>query len=188
MRRSTATVIGAVIGAALFAGARLGTPPVGTSSHTTADPGVDPDVMPTGDAAPASAGPTPSPSAGAVPPPSGGPVATTPTGGSTRTTAAPPPAGGTSLRNGTYPGSSITHKYGTLKVTITVAGGKISAITESYTTSLRVSEEINRDALPKLRQQALVAQSARIDTVSGATYTSNAYRTSLQAAIDRARG
>ena len=41
-------------------------------------------------------------------------------------------------------------------------------------------------AAPTLRREALAAQSAKIDTVSGATYTSEGYRQSLQAAIDAA--
>ncbi len=49
------------------------------------------------------------------------------------------------------------------------------------------SDEINAGAMPRLRAEALTAQSADIDTVSGATYSSNGYRESLQAAIDKAR-
>jgi len=47
-------------------------------------------------------------------------------------------------------------------------------------------DQINGYALPELRQQALQAQSARIDGVSGATVTSDGYRESLQAALDAA--
>ncbi|WP_346265745.1 FMN-binding protein [Streptomyces sparsogenes] len=42
------------------------------------------------------------------------------------------------------------------------------------------------NSVPKLNQAALTAQSARIDTVSGATYTSEGYRKSLQSALDKA--
>jgi uncharacterized protein with FMN-binding domain len=193
MRRPTAAVVGTIAGTALLVGARLGTPPAGDPAGQLAeDPAGAPDQ----------ATPTTTGSAarhpGAVPPSgTGRPTAPAPT----RTTASPKRTAtataartrssaptSTGLRAGTYPGSTVTHKYGTLRVTITVAGGRISAITESYATSLKVSEQINQDALPKLRQEALAAQSARIDTVSGATYTSGAYRTSLQAAIDRAGG
>ena len=45
---------------------------------------------------------------------------------------------------------------------------------------------INQRAAPILCQEALDAQNAEIDTVSGATYTSRGYRTSLQAALDAA--
>jgi uncharacterized protein with FMN-binding domain len=49
----------------------------------------------------------------------------------------------------------------------------------------RHSRDISRAAAPVLREEALRAQSARIDTVSGATYTSEGYRPSLQAALDQ---
>ncbi|KUL20696.1 hypothetical protein ADL12_48310 [Streptomyces regalis] len=48
------------------------------------------------------------------------------------------------------------------------------------------SRDINSTAVPKLNQETLQAQSADIDTVSGATYTSAGYRQSLQSALDRA--
>ena len=47
-------------------------------------------------------------------------------------------------------------------------------------------QEINAYALPVLREETLAAQSAHIDTVSGATVTSDGYRESLQAALDAA--
>jgi len=93
-------------------------------------------------------------------------------------------AGG--LRGGTFAGVPVTHKYGTLQLTITVSGGKITDIKAAYSTASPVSKQINADALPKLRTEALQIQSAKVHTVSGATYTSNAYRTSLQSAIDKA--
>jgi uncharacterized protein with FMN-binding domain len=46
--------------------------------------------------------------------------------------------------------------------------------------------EINNEALPILNEEALSAQSAQIDTVSGATYTSDGYIRSLQSALDKA--
>jgi uncharacterized protein with FMN-binding domain len=48
------------------------------------------------------------------------------------------------------------------------------------------SQGISSDAGPQLRSEALRAQSARINTVSGATYTSDGYAQSLQSALDRA--
>ncbi len=48
------------------------------------------------------------------------------------------------------------------------------------------SVAISAGAVPILRTEALHAQSAKIDAVSGATYTSEGYRTSLQSAIDKA--
>ncbi len=49
------------------------------------------------------------------------------------------------------------------------------------------SVRINARALPTLRTEVLTAQTAHVDTVSGATYTSDAYTRSLQSAIDQAR-
>jgi uncharacterized protein with FMN-binding domain len=71
-------------------------------------------------------------------------------------------------------------------VTITVSGGRITQATATYPTSGQ-SGVINGKAIPKLNQETLQAQNADIDTVSGATLTSEAYRNSLQAAVDRAR-
>ncbi|MFJ7068456.1 FMN-binding protein [Streptomyces sp. NPDC101115] len=48
------------------------------------------------------------------------------------------------------------------------------------------SREISSEAIPRLNQRTLAAQSANIDSVSGATYTSAGYRQSLQSALDRA--
>jgi uncharacterized protein with FMN-binding domain len=57
-----------------------------------------------------------------------------------------------------------------------------------YPTDNPRDQEINSYALPRLRTEALQAQSAEIDTVSGATYTSDGYRQSLQSALDSAGG
>lgn len=189
MRRPAAAVLGAITGITLLVGAKVGThTPKDTGSQLAGDPLTGPETpasgpQATGDPlASASPGAT-GPAATAAPQPTGTAPGPKPTGTST----GPAPTSGPGLKSGTFAGSTITHQYGTLRVTITVSGGRITAIAESYTTHLTVSERINKDALPKLRQEALAAQSARIDTVSGATYTSGAYRSSLQAAIDRAK-
>jgi uncharacterized protein with FMN-binding domain len=49
------------------------------------------------------------------------------------------------------------------------------------------TNSISAQAAPLLRQEALAARSASIDTISGASYTSDGYRRSLQAALDRAK-
>lgn len=93
------------------------------------------------------------------------------------------PSGG----SGTATGAVAQTRWGPVQVRITVSGGKITDVT-----AVRVPDgnhrdrEINDYAVPVLRQEALVAQSARIDTVSGATVTSDGYRESLQSAIDAA--
>jgi uncharacterized protein with FMN-binding domain len=72
-------------------------------------------------------------------------------------------------------------------VTITVAGGKVTGVqVPTYPDNNGRDREINAYALPILRQETLAAQSAHIDTVSGATVTSDGYIESLQAALDAA--
>ena len=81
----------------------------------------------------------------------------------------------------------VQTKYGPVQVRITVAGGRITDVTAPQLPSSHgESVRINQRAAPILRQEALDAQNAEIDTVSGATYTSRGYRTSLQAALDAA--
>ncbi|WP_250009872.1 FMN-binding protein [Actinoplanes sp. M2I2] len=87
----------------------------------------------------------------------------------------------------TYTGSVASTRWGNVQVTITVADGKITDVAVPvYPTENGRDQEINAYALPVLRQETLAAQSADIDTVSGATVTSDGYLTSLQAALDAA--
>lgn len=84
--------------------------------------------------------------------------------------------------------STATNKRGPVQVQITVANGQISNVVALQTpTADRKSSPINQRATPTLASEALSAQSASIDAVSGATYTSDGYKTSLQSAIDLAR-
>src|SRR5512142_1065084 len=113
---------------------------------------------------------------GAAPAPTG----TAPTGGGAPASGA---AGGTT----TYRGSAARTRWGTVQVTIIVANGRITTVTvPKYPNGNGRDKEINAYALPILKQETLAAQSANIDTVSGATVTSNGYKQSLQAAVDAA--
>jgi len=67
-----------------------------------------------------------------------------------------------------------------------ISGGKLTNASASYAASSSESQQISANAFPKLRQEALAAQSANIASVSGATYTSSAYKSSLQAALNAA--
>ncbi|MET7969648.1 FMN-binding protein [Micromonospora sp. NPDC005305] len=89
--------------------------------------------------------------------------------------------------DGTATGSVAQTRWGPVQVKITVSGGRITdvAVLQVPDGNHR-DQEINDYAVPILRQEALAAQSARIDTVSGATVTSDGYRESLQSAIDAA--
>lgn len=93
-----------------------------------------------------------------------------------------------SLKNGTYSGTTATNPYDDIRVAITVSGGKITNITTPVLTGdTGHSDEINHYAVPQLTQQALSSQSAQIDGVSGASYTTQSYTESLQSAIDQAK-
>jgi uncharacterized protein with FMN-binding domain len=94
--------------------------------------------------------------------------------------------GGSSV-SGTFAGDTAETRYGPVQVQITVANGKITDVTAlQLTNSDGRSVQISQQAAPILRQEALQAQSAQIQSVSGATFTSEGYTTSLQSAIDKA--
>jgi uncharacterized protein with FMN-binding domain len=96
------------------------------------------------------------------------------------------PAGGSSV-SGTFAGDTAQTQYGPMQVQITVTKGKITDITAlQLTDEGGRSVQISAQAAPILRQEALQAQSAQIQSVSGATFTSEGYTTSLQSAIDKA--
>jgi uncharacterized protein with FMN-binding domain len=87
----------------------------------------------------------------------------------------------------TVDGGVASTQYGNVQVAITVTGSRITDVTALHLTdSSGHSARISAYAAPILRREALAAQSAQIDMVSGATYTSEAYRQSLQSAIDAA--
>lgn len=103
----------------------------------------------------------------------------------TRKTAPPRPA--TTLASAVGP--AIQTQYGIVQVKATTRGGVLAeAQVVALTPDSGRSQEIESQAIPILHEEALRAHSANIDLVSGATYTSEGYISSLQAAIDRARG
>ncbi|QKW21979.1 FMN-binding protein [Kitasatospora sp. NA04385] len=113
----------------------------------------------------------------------GGAAGTSGTSG-TGTAAGAQAADGTT---GTFTGSAVDTRYGPVQVEVTVTGGRISKIdVVQYPTRDRRDQEINEYAIPVLNREAIAAQSADIDVVSGATYTSDGYTRSLQSALDRA--
>lgn len=92
-----------------------------------------------------------------------------------------------STGSGTYKGNTVQTRFGPVQVQITVANGKITDVTALQLTNTDgKSIQISNRAAPLLRSKVLAAQSADVQTVSGATITSDAYLTSLQAAIDAA--
>jgi uncharacterized protein with FMN-binding domain len=94
---------------------------------------------------------------------------------------------GTGTGDVTVNGTSEGTRYGPVQVRITVRASRLVAVDALvYPSSGGRDREISSFALPQLKQEALAAQGARIDTVSGATFTSDGYRRSLQSALDAA--
>jgi uncharacterized protein with FMN-binding domain len=88
--------------------------------------------------------------------------------------------------SGTATGDAIDTRYGPVQVRVTVKDGKIAAIQGLVLTGNDPrSAEISSSAEPTLKQEALSKQSADIDAVSGATFTSAGYAQSLQSALDK---
>lgn len=111
------------------------------------------------------------------------PSAAAPSLGAPSTTAGAQAASGTR----SVSGPSIMTRYGAVQVQVKLSGTRISDVVALHLTdSSRTSVEISAQSAPTLRQEALTAQSAQIDVVSGATYTSTGYQQSLQAALDAA--
>jgi uncharacterized protein with FMN-binding domain len=89
--------------------------------------------------------------------------------------------------DGTYKGSEADHMYGTVQVQVLIEGGQIADVQFlTLPSGHRESEEISNYAAPILAQEAIAAQSANVQVVSGATLTSLAFMESLQAALDQA--
>ena len=86
----------------------------------------------------------------------------------------------------TYTGTAIQTRYGAVQVQVTISNGKITGVTTLQAPSGDPhSSSVSAAATPVLASEALAAQSAKIDTVSGATFTSQGYLASLQSALDQ---
>jgi len=112
---------------------------------------------------------------------------TTTTAPSATPTASASPSASGSGGDGTYTGDAVETRWGTVQVEITVEAGRItSADAVQFPSENRRDQQINAYAVPVLNAEAVQAQSASIDAVSGATVTSGGYIESLQSAIDAA--
>ena len=122
-----------------------------------------------------------------LPAATGTPATTTGTTTTTGAAAATSAAKTTSTYSGTVTGTAADTRWGPVQVKVTLASGKITAVdvVEEPDSNDR-DQEINADAVPQLVSETLQAQNAQIDMVSGATYTSQGYVTSLQSALDQA--
>ncbi|MET8679755.1 FMN-binding protein [Streptomyces sp. NPDC004647] len=99
----------------------------------------------------------------------------------------PEPSQGGGAAPRTVTGSAVETDYGVVQVKITMSGDRLTAATAVRSpSSTPRSKEITSSAVPRLDQAAVAAQSAEIDAVSGASYTSQGYVASLQSALDKA--
>ncbi len=91
-----------------------------------------------------------------------------------------------STSSGTATGQSVNYGYGVLAVRVTISGGHITAVTVPVLqTADSYSQQIATQVFPMLKSEVLSAQSAKISTISGASYTSEAYAMSLQNALKK---
>ena len=119
--------------------------------------------------------PTPTKTTPTAAPPSQQPVAPA-------TTPAPTKSSAPARPSGTFTGSDENTQYGDVQVQLTVANGKITDANDVQ----QPSDSIGSNAVSQLNQEVLTAQSANIQSVSGATYTSQGYIGSLQQAVNKA--
>lgn len=87
----------------------------------------------------------------------------------------------------TLTGPAVSYFFGTAQVQVTLVNGKITDVTALQLPNEGQSAWISQQVAPMLRSEVLSAQSAQINLISGATYTSQAYAQSLQGALDQAR-
>ena len=170
MRRSTAAAVGTLTGAALIVGVRLSVsapvvPAAAPPAVDLANSGQDADPEPAATKKPSGKKPTAKPTED--------------------NDDASGEAGGSGLKNGIFKGSAVKNPYGTIQVSIKISGGRITAADATYPVT-NDSATINPPAIASLKQETVQAQSADVDAVSGATFTSESYVKSLQAAIDQA--
>jgi uncharacterized protein with FMN-binding domain len=125
-------------------------------------------------------GPTPGADTGAA--------AATPSGAVAGPAVATATAAASGIKDGNYTGQDYPNQFGDVQVKVIVSGGKITDVQALQLPSDRArSAEISQAAGPILHDEVLQAQSAQIDLLSGATYTSYSYQQSLQSALDQAK-
>jgi uncharacterized protein with FMN-binding domain len=128
-----------------------------------------------------SAPPTNTPTTG---PPTNTPTTSPPTNAPATGPPTNAPTTGSAAR--TLTGDPFDNRYGTVQVQVTLQGKQITGVALLQAPdSHQRSVEISQQAEPILLQEVLQAQSAQIDIVSGATYTSQSYAQSLQSALDK---
>lgn len=126
-------------------------------------------------------------SASGTPPTPSQPAASTPQSPMSQ----PMMGGGTMMRryvDGSFTGASADAYYGTVQVKAVIQNGKITDVVFLQHPNMHENSVfINGQAMPLLKQEAIQAQSAQVDGVSGATFTSQAFQQSLASALVKAK-
>jgi uncharacterized protein with FMN-binding domain len=155
-------------------------------THTSVADVADPGASPAAASASASAPGTPTASAAPMKAKAKASSTASPMKAKAKTTAG---AMSGSAATRTITGAVETTMYGPMQVKVTLQGQKITNVSVvQETNDGQESQQIDSFSVPKLNAETLTAQSARIDTVSGATQTSDGYIGSLQSALDQASG
>jgi hypothetical protein len=95
--------------------------------------------------------------------------------------------GSSAATSSTVTGDTVQTQWGPVQVAVSVSGSQITGVSVlQHPSGNSQDDQINGYALPILVDETMAAQSAQIDMVSGATYTSAGYQQSLQSALDRA--
>jgi uncharacterized protein with FMN-binding domain len=114
---------------------------------------------------------------------SGANVVTTGNGGNA---AAAQTAGTKGTASGQFTGTAVQTSYGTVQVQVTMQNGRITDVQAlQLPTGRGHTQQLSAYAGPQLRSEVLAAQSANVNTISGATYTSEGYMQSVQSALDQ---
>jgi uncharacterized protein with FMN-binding domain len=155
-----------------------------STAAVVADPGASPAAASTSAAGPPSASVASPAKAKAKPRAS---AAASPTKAKAKASAGTGSGSGSSMATRTITGAAESTMYGPMQVKVTLAGTRITNVAVvQETNDGQESQQIDSFSIPKLTAETLTAQSARIDTVSGATTTSTGYIGSLQSALDMA--
>jgi len=127
------------------------------------------------------------PDIGNINPGAGGGTNSGGTGSTGGTGTGTPPSG--PYKDGTYTGPVTDAIYGQIQVVATIQGGKLTRVgVPVFPNAGGHTTEVTQFSIPQLKQEAIAAQSANVDIVSGATQTSQAFEESLAAALAQAHG
>jgi uncharacterized protein with FMN-binding domain len=101
--------------------------------------------------------------------------------------AAPAQLAAATSHDGTFTGTAYDAYWGLVQVQATIQGGRLVAVdVPQFPNHRSTSRAINRQALPLLKTEVIQAQSTRVNLISGATLTSQAYLRSLKSALKQA--